>query len=89
MSTMSIYATKLHNKQLHLSFMENILYQFDLNKDPQLVTEYMTNLLKLQAHAIDLAQKSQQHILEQQDMRYEIPTTDMETQLLLNSYVII
>ncbi len=50
-----------------------MLNKFDANITEQPTTEYLVNLLKMQARAIDLAQQSQQSVMDKYDLQHQIP----------------
>ncbi len=52
---------------------KNLLYKYDPQREPQATTAYMLNLLKMQARAIDLAQQSQQSVMDKYDLQHQIP----------------
>ncbi len=67
---------------------KNILYKYDPQREPQATTAYMLNLLKMQARAIDLAQQSQQSVMDKYDLQHQIPIGHDDS-LPLHSYVIV
>ena len=50
-----------------------MLNKFDANITEQPTTEYLVNLMKMQARAIDLAQQSQQSVMDKYDLQHQIP----------------
>ena len=67
---------------------KNILYKHAPDKEPITTTEYMLKLLTMQSYAIDIAQKSQQRMMDKYDLQHEIPQGQDES-LPLHSYVIL
>ena len=65
-----------------------MLKKFDANMTEQPTTEYLVNLLKMQARAIDLAQQSQQSVMNKYDLQHQIPIGH-DNSLPLHSYVIV
>ena len=67
---------------------KNMLNKFDANITEQPTTEYLVNLPKMQARAIDLAQQSQQSVMDKYDLQHQIPIGHDDS-LPLHSYVIV
>ena len=67
---------------------KNILYKHAPDKEPITTTQYMLKLLTMQSYAIDIAQKSQQIMMDKYDSQHEIPHGQDES-LPLHSYVIL